>query len=205
MKIIGLTGGIAAGKSTASALIREMGIPVICADTIAHAVMEPGAKAYKAVVKEFGKEILDRKKNIDRKALGRIVFGNPILIKKLNSLVHPFVIEETKKQIDCHSRGGGNPGAIVLDVPLLFETNLDKLCDTTILIAAPTKVTLQRITKRDGLTRKEALERINSQMTLEEKKKLADFVIENTGTKALLKKKIQLLLPRISGRICGRI
>jgi dephospho-CoA kinase len=198
MKIIGLTGGIAAGKSTASAIICEMGIPVICADTIAHAVMEPGAKAYKAIVKIFGKKILDADKSINRKTLGRLVFADPVLIKKLNSLVHPFVIEETKKQINAFKKTNT---AVVLDVPLLFETHLDKLCDKTILIAAPTKVTLQRITKRDGLTRKEALDRINSQMTLEEKKKRADFVIENTGTKAALKKKIQLLLPRITSRI----
>jgi dephospho-CoA kinase len=179
--IIGLTGGIASGKSTATQVLRRKRIPVICADEIAHDVTRINQPAYKAIIKTFGKEILQKNKRLNRQRLAKIVFTDPKLKKKLEGIVHPAVRKEIHAKIKELKEKGKR--LIILDIPLLFESGWHKKCDYTICIAAPQNTQIERLIKHRKMTHKHALERIRSQMPLKDKMKLADFVIWNKGTK----------------------
>lgn len=178
--IIGLTGGIASGKSTVSEMLKKRGIPVIDADLIAREVVEVGKKAYTEIVNAFGKEILNEDLTINRARLGSIVFQNEDKRKKLNSIVHPEVrLEMKRRQEQLISEGAK---AVVLDIPLLFESNLKHLVDKVIVVYTGEKNQLERLMKRNNFSKEEALSRINAQMPLKEKVKFADAVINNDGT-----------------------
>ncbi|AXI40312.1 dephospho-CoA kinase [Bacillaceae bacterium ZC4] len=178
--IIGLTGGIASGKSTVSEMLKKRGIPVIDADLIAREVVEVGKKAYTEIVNAFGKEILNEDLTINRARLGSIVFQNEDKREKLNSIVHPEVrLEMKRRQEQLISEGAK---AVVLDIPLLFESNLKHLVDKVIVVYTGEKNQLERLMKRNNFSKKEALSRINAQMPLKEKVKFADAVINNDGT-----------------------
>lgn len=185
MLIIGLTGGIATGKSTVSKLLREKHqIPIIDADIVARQVVEPGTCGYKKIVAYFSDSIPDLLTEdgcINRPALGRAVFGDQVAIKKLNSIVHPEVRKETIKQI-LWAYMRGEP-MLVLDVPLLFESKFNVICGATVTVACDENIQLERLLKRDShLSKDEANKRIASQMKMDEKRLLADIVIENDGT-----------------------
>jgi dephospho-CoA kinase len=178
--IIGLTGGIASGKSTVSEMLKKRGIPVIDADLIAREVVEVGKKAYTEIVNAFGKEILNEDLTINRARLGSIVFQNEDKREKLNSIVHPEVrLEMKRRQEQLISEGAK---AVVLDIPLLFESNLKHLVDKVIVVYTEEKNQLERLMKRNNFSKEEALSRINAQMPLKEKVKFADAVINNDGT-----------------------
>lgn len=178
--IIGLTGGIASGKSTVSEMLKKRDIPVIDADLIAREVVEVGKKAYTEIVNAFGKEILNEDLTINRARLGSIVFQNEDKRKKLNSIVHPEVrLEMKRRQEQLISEGAK---AVVLDIPLLFESNLKHLVDKVIVVYTGEKNQLERLMKRNNFSKEEALSRINAQMPLKEKVKFADAVINNDGT-----------------------
>ncbi|KZM56511.1 dephospho-CoA kinase [Aeribacillus pallidus] len=178
--IIGLTGGIASGKSTVSEMLKKRGIPVIDADLIAREVVEVGKKAYTEIVNAFGKEILNEDLTINRARLGSIVFQNEDKREKLNSIVHPEVrLEMKRRQEQLISEGAK---AVVLDIPLLFESNLKHLVDKVIVVYTGEKNQLERLMKRNNFSKEEALSRINAQMPLKEKVKFADAVINNDGT-----------------------
>ena len=178
--IIGLTGGIATGKSTVAGLLRESGLQVLSADELAHQVIEPGGPAYDAVVREFGPEIVKADRSINRKALGRVVFRDPERLRKLESLVHPPVIMAIAAAIDEYRRSGsGEP--FVVEVPLLFEAGLDILFDRVLVVSASLEVQRHRLRERDGLSDAEIEKRIASQMPLAEKEARADYVIFNNG------------------------
>jgi dephospho-CoA kinase len=178
--IIGLTGGIASGKSTVSEMLKKRGIPVIDADLIAREVVEVGKKAYTEIVNAFGKEILNEDLTINRARLGSIVFQNEDKREQLNSIVHPEVrLEMKRRQEQLISEGAK---AVVLDIPLLFESNLKHLVDKVIVVYTGEKNQLERLMKRNNFSKKEALSRINAQMPLKEKVKFADAVINNDGT-----------------------
>ncbi len=194
MTIIGLTGGIGSGKSTASHFFKERGIVVLCADTIAHQVIQPGTTAYKKIVHFFGKEILSPNKSINRQSLGALVFQNRSHLKQLNLITHPEVLKEFKKQI----RHFKNERLVILDVPLLFESGMDKLCNYIILVSLSKKLQTLRIRKRDGLSETEIKKRIDSQMSLAEKRKRSDFIIDNSGTLAKTKKQIEKILSAVT-------
>ena len=179
MKIIGLTGGIASGKSTVAAMIRSEGIPVLCADELARHVVDPGKPAYKKIVKAFGRIILNKDKTINRARLGAVVFVSETKREKLNTIVHPEVIRELKKLIGNLKRRGKK--AVVLDIPLLFEGKLDRLCDKVIVVYAPETKMKKRLKERNSLSADEIKNRIASQMPIEEKRKRADIVIDNSG------------------------
>lgn len=179
MKIIGLTGGIASGKSTVSQVFKENKIPVICADSLAHSVILKGKKAYNLILDHFGSDILDASQEIDRKKLGPLVFQNPEALKNLNKIVHPQVFKEMDRLITIY-QAEGHP-FIILDVPLLFEGQTHERCDKTILVYAPENLMIKRIQNRDGLSIEEIEDRLEAQMSIEEKKNLADYIIDNSG------------------------
>lgn len=177
---IGLTGGIASGKSTVTKMIRELGIPVIDADQIARDVVKVGEEAYKQIIQTFGQNILQENGEIDRAKLGAIVFHNEQERKKLNAIVHPAVRQRMLAEKEAYVQKGAK--TVVLDIPLLFESELTHLIDKIIVVYVDDDVQLERLMKRNGFSKEEALARIRAQMPLREKVKKADAVIDNNGT-----------------------
>ncbi|MDM5156757.1 dephospho-CoA kinase [Bacillus sp. DX1.1] len=190
--VIGLTGSIASGKSTVSQMFRERQIPVIDADIIAREVVEQGKEAYKEIIKVFGEEILQADGELDRQKLGSIVFYNEEKRLQLNQIVHPAVRKEMNAQKDMYIREGMQ--AVVLDIPLLFESKLTALVDQILLVFVNPDTQLERLVKRNGFTEEEARARIDSQMPLAEKVKLANKVIRNDGTIAETKAQLHNIL-----------
>lgn len=198
MKIIGLTGGIASGKSTVARMIQNLGISLICADSLAHEALKPPNPSYKRVVESFGPEILDIDGSINRKKLGEKVFRNPHQRESLEEIIHPWVTDQIKREIKDH-KARGTP-LLFLDVPLLFESGLDRLCDHTVVVDVPVKILKKRLASRDPLKPREIDQRLASQMSLEEKKKRADSIIDNSGTKAKTLIQVEALIAKLAQR-----
>ncbi|HHT7225507.1 dephospho-CoA kinase [Bacillus thuringiensis] len=192
--VIGLTGGIASGKSTVSEMFRELSIPVIDADIIAREVVERGKPAYNKIVEVFGAEVLQQDGELDRPKLGSIVFYNEEKRLQLNKIVHPAVREEMNRQKEMYIKEGMQ--AIVLDIPLLFESKLTSLVDRILVVAVTPDTQLERLMKRNGFSEDEATARIQSQMPLAEKVKNADEVINNDGTIMGTKTQLQVILKK---------
>ena len=180
MRIIGLTGGISSGKSTIADYLRKVGLPVIDADQIARMIVEIGKPAYLDIVHTFGSSILQKDQTIDRKKLAHYVFSNPKQRQILNEITHPRIAEEATKTIHYHAQNGHEN--LIYEVPLLFENQLQHNMTAVILVSISTELQMQRLLLRDLINEKEALERINSQMPLSEKKKLTPYIIDNSGS-----------------------
>jgi dephospho-CoA kinase len=181
--IAGLTGGIASGKSTVSAILAEAGARIIDADKIAREVVEPGTPAYHDIVAFFGRTILLADGTIDRKGLGDIIFNNPEKKNHLDAIVHPRVYQRTEETIASIS--AETPDAVViLDIPLLLETGMRRNLAEVIVVYATEDLQLQRLMARDQIDADAALARIRSQMPIEEKRRLATIVIDNSGSMA---------------------
>lgn len=175
-RIIGITGGIASGKSTVSALLRDRGFPVVDADRIARKVVEPGEPALDRIREVFGEDMIDGSGRLRRKVLGNLVFSDEEARRQLDEIMKPFIDEEIERQIRAIK------GSLVfLDAPLLFEWGMQSRVDITLLVAVEEETQIRRLMKRDGLDRQAALDRIRSQMSLDEKRQLADVIIENDG------------------------
>ena len=192
---LGLTGGIATGKTTADGFFEKKNIPIIDADRVAHDLMQKNGASYTAIVDHFGASILNDEKEIDRKKLGKIVFGAPAKLNELNQITHPLIRKAIVLQMQNYQKKD-TPLAI-LDVPLLFETHYDQLCDSVLVISADLSHQLARLQERNNLNKAQAMSRINSQMKLQEKEKLADFVVDNNGSIADLEAKLSQILVRI--------
>ncbi|WP_096436051.1 dephospho-CoA kinase [Alteribacter populi] len=192
--IIGLTGGIASGKSTVSAMIQGWGIPVVDADVIAREVVEPEQDAYEKIVQAFGNEITNEDRTIHRKKLGAIIFNNEEKRKLLNSIVHPAVRTEMKRQRDDFlAKGYKN---VVLDIPLLIESELTYLVDKSLLVYLDKQTQLERLIQRDQSSEDEAMSRIRSQMPLDDKQDLVDAVVDNSGSVANTKLQVMKVLQK---------
>ncbi|MFD1638966.1 dephospho-CoA kinase [Evansella tamaricis] len=190
--IIGLTGGIATGKSTVSKMIKERGLPVVDADVIAKKVVLPGEVGYRWIVDYFGKEILTDSMTIDRKKLGTIIFNDAEKRKRLNEIVHPEVRKEMKRQTEELLARGFE--TIIQDIPLLIESKLEGTVDKILLVYVPEKVQLERLMERDNSTKEEALSRIRSQIPIDEKKNYASAILHNDGTISETEKQLDKLL-----------
>ncbi|QII50180.1 dephospho-CoA kinase [Bacillus paralicheniformis] len=178
--VIGLTGGIASGKSTVAQMFQQCGITVVDADVIAKEAVEQGMPAYQKIAETFGQGVLLETGDIDRRKLGEIVFANEEKRMQLNAIVHPEVRKMMIKQRDEAIRAGER--FVVLDIPLLYESGLEHLTDKVIVVWVPMELQLERLMKRNRLTEDEALNRIHAQHSLDEKKKKADAVIDNSGS-----------------------
>lgn len=181
--ILGLTGGIATGKSTVSHIFKNSNVPVIDADIIARQVVEPESETLKMIINEFGEKYLMENGTLNRKKLGKLVFSDGVALEKLNGVIHPAIRKEILAQIQSY-RKSGSP-LIVLDMPLLFEENYQTICDAVMVVFVPEITQLKRLINRDGLTSAEARLRIKAQWPIQNKKDLADFVIDNSTTVAV--------------------
>jgi dephospho-CoA kinase len=182
MLTVGLTGGLASGKSFVAQGFADLGCLVVHADELGHRVLDPDGEAYAAVLAEFGREILNADGSINRRALAAVVFNNPARLEKLNSFVHPPVRARTRKLLEDFART--NPsGLAVVEAAILVETGSYRNYDKLIVAACRPDQQVERAMSRDHLTRDEALARMSRQMPLEEKVKYADYVIDTSGTK----------------------
>ncbi len=179
---VGLTGGLASGKSFVGRELAALGCLVIQADELGHRVLDPGAEAYAAVVAEFGPEILNADATINRRALAALVFHRPERLEKLNSFVHPPVRERTDKMIREFAKQHPD-GISVIEAAILVETGSARKYDRLIVAACSEQQQIERAMSRGQLTRDEVLDRLHRQLPLAEKVKYADYVIDTSGTK----------------------
>lgn len=180
--IVGLTGGIATGKSLVAGELKRLGAHIIDADLIAREVVEPGKPAYNEIVREFGPAVLKPDGSLDRKALADIVFCNKTALDRLNSITHPRIRERIHEEAERLSADGD--ALVVLDVALLIEMGVRYEVEKIIVVFAEKEQQVERLMKRDNLTRDEAEKRLCCQMDIKEKLKYADYVIDNSTTMA---------------------
>lgn len=198
MRVIGLTGGIASGKSMISTYLRELGAVIIDADELAREAVRPHSQAWRRIREYFGDTVIDDNGNIDRSKLGTIVFRSPGDREKLNSFIHPEVIESTGRIINAH-KAKGEAALVVVDAPLLIETGMTSLVDEVWVVAVPEDMQIDRLMKRDNISREEALGRLRAQMPLEDKRRRADRIIDNSGEPAKTLEQVFLLWKATTG------
>lgn len=189
MLVIGLTGGIASGKSTVTRMLRELGAPVIDADAIVREVQEPGTPVTAAIAREFGPGVIRPDGSLDRAALGATVFADPARRKALEAIVHPAVLQRMAAEVERY-RAERRP-AVVLDVPLLLEGGIERTVDRVWVVYIDRETQRARLMARDALSPAQAEQRIGAQMSLDEKRKRADLVIDNRGTEAETRRQVE--------------
>lgn len=178
MTVIGLTGGIASGKSTVSAYLKRKGIPIFDADGAAWEVEKAGSPCLEKLVRSFGTEILTPTGELDRKKMAARAFHDPAVLRQLNTIVHKAIAEKRDAFLEAHR----HDPVVVLDAPLLLECGWEKTADTVWLVYLPEEEQIRRAMLRSGMNREEVKERIKKQLSLEEKKKRAQVILDNSGT-----------------------
>lgn len=178
--LVGLTGGIATGKSTVTAVLRDLGAEIIDADVLAREVVEPGEPALREIVAEFGPGVLEASGRLDRKALGAIVFADPARRRRLEAITHPRIRDRFGERVAALTAGGFR-GLVVFDAPVMIESGNYRNMDRLVVVVVDEATQIARLMARDGIGRDEALRKVASQMPLSEKAKLADYVIDNSG------------------------
>ena len=196
--VLGVTGGIASGKTTVSAILEELGAPLIDFDVLARQVVEPGKPALKSIVDSFGKEVLQADGTLDRKKLGGIVFNDPEKREKLESFTHTAIFEAYLNQASAIA--ASKPGAVIqVAVPLLFELNLQSLFDRVLVVYISPGRQVERLAERDGISRDEAANILKSQLPIDEKVGLADYVIDNGGTPEKTRRQVEEVWEKLQG------
>jgi len=184
---VGLTGGIASGKSTVSAILRELGAVVIDADALAREVVERGTPGLAAVVEEFGPGLLTAEGDLDRAAMGALVFADPEARKRLEAIVHPLVFERIV-DLEAHAPAGA---VVVHDIPLLAESGRAATFDAVVVVEAPPEVQVDRMVRDRGWTESDALARIAAQASPEDRRAIATYLVDNTGTREDLRRQVE--------------
>ena len=192
MILVGLTGGVATGKTTVAKMFQQCGASIIDADLLARQVVEPGKPAWRAIVKLFGETVLKRDRSINRQVLGSIIFSNANQRRQLERIIHPRVAREQARVTKAIARK--YPKAVVIyEVPLLFEVGVDKRVDKIIVVIADQATQIARLKKRNGLSRTEAIRRIQAQIPLAKKIHRADHVLNGASSRPLLRKQVRQL------------
>lgn len=197
--IVGLTGGIATGKSTVSDMFRAYGAYVVDADVWARKVVEPGQPALQEICQVFGSGVLHPDGTLNRPALGQVVFHDERARQQLNAITHPRIRAGMKAQTELFLAEHPNE-PIIWDVPLLFEGETRRHVDTTVLVYAAEDVQLKRLMARDHLSKDDAMARIRAQMPIEEKRKIADYVIDNSKSREQTKEQVQAVWKTLQTR-----
>ncbi len=200
MKRIGLTGGIASGKSTVAGWFIESDIPVVDADFVYKELSKPGGVLYNDITRKFGDAIVSPEGTIDWKRLGALVFETPSLRQELNQLTHPAVKSAMKDALAILEKQDFE--FVVLSVPLLFETDFHELCDKTICVVTSLAVQIERLCRRDGITRHFALQKIGAQLPLKQKAKQATYVIDNSGDLTQTRSQFDSVLESLRRTLC---
>lgn len=193
--MVGLTGGIASGKSTVAAMLERLGAQIIDADSLAREVVEPGQKAWQDIVDAFGADVLLEDRTLDRKKLRTIVFNNPAARKQLEAITHPTIRRLAQRRVQELADAGAS--LIVYVAPLFFETGVQLWLRPVILVACDSATQKRRLRERDRLSDEEIERHLQAQMSLEEKRRLADYVIENTGTLEDLERQVAAVVAKI--------
>lgn len=196
---IGLTGGIATGKSTVSRMLVERGAALVDADQIAREIVEPGQPALQAIVEHFGPGVLREDGTLNRKKLGEIVFNDPAERKVLEAITHPVIRARMRERMAALEAERPDR-LVVVDVPLLFESGLESYFERVVVVYVPREVQRQRLMARDKLSEAEAERRLAAQMDIEEKRRRADFVIDNSGTLEDTRRQVDALMRMLAPR-----
>ncbi len=198
MYVIGITGGIASGKSHVVDVISKMGYEVIDSDKISYELSLKGNKVYNEIINTFGEEYVLSNGEIDRKKLGRLIFNSEKDKQKLNEISHPYIIKEIKKRLK-ESQGS----IVFLDIPLLYEAKLEYLCDKIICVYLDKTKQIERLMARDGIDYEYALKKINSQIDLQIKAKQSDYIINSYGSLEQTETITKNLIEKIKGELYG--
>jgi len=188
--VVGLTGGIASGKSTVARFFSKLGAWVIDADELARKVVEPGTPGWREVIETFGEDYITPQGELDRKRLARLVFHDPKAKKRLESIIHPRVLA-LREKITRDILRKDPQALIIFDVPLLIEAGLHKRVDRVVVVWVPREIQIQRLIERDKLTRQEAEKRLENQMPLDEKLPFAHYVVDNSGSKEATEEQVK--------------
>jgi dephospho-CoA kinase len=189
MRLIGLTGGIATGKSTVAEMLGSRGALVVDADRLAREVVEPGTAALTAIVAEFGEGVLDADGRLDRALLGSVVFADAEQRRRLEDITHPAIGTLMQERVAAAVQA--SPPLVAVDIPLLFETHRQGMFEGVLLVYADESTQLRRLAARDGLSESEARRRLSAQMPIDEKRRLATWVIDNSGGLAETEHQVQ--------------
>lgn len=199
-KVIGITGGIASGKTNVSRLVKAFGFPVIDADEISKMLSQKGQAIYLKIIEAFGNGYLNEDQSLNRDLLGKFIFQNSSARKKLNDISHPLIVEEIKKQID-----NSQASMVFVDIPLLYEANLAYLCDKIICCYLPYRLQLKRLMNRNQISKRYAKSKIKSQMSLKKKRKMADYVINTAYEFSHTEEQLKQIINQIKGEDYGNI
>jgi dephospho-CoA kinase len=201
--LVGLTGGIATGKSTVSAMFRGLGCVVIDADRLAREVVEPGQPAYNEIVETFGRGVLEPGGRLDRKALGAIVFANEDRRRRLEAITHPRIRARLQARLDDLGAEGFE-GIVIFDAPVMIESGTHRGMDRLVVVTSDEAAQVARQQARDGLGPAEATQRIRSQMPLDEKVRVADYVVDNSGDLAATEAQVREVHRRLLADLHAR-
>ncbi len=191
--ILGLTGGIGTGKSTVAKMLREKNIPVVDTDSISKEIIEY-PEVIEKIKAEISSKIFNNENKLDRKKLSEIVFENKDKLKKLNEIMHPVILKKMWEEVEKLKK---DYKIIVVDIPLLFEINMENEVDKVLLIYSSKEIQIERIMNRDGRTREEAIKIINSQMPLYKKREKSDYIIQNNDSLEKLKKNLDKVVQKL--------
>jgi dephospho-CoA kinase len=205
--LLGVTGGIASGKSTVARMLEEMGAPLIDFDVLSRIVVEPGKPAWKEIVTYFGEQILREDRTLNRKALSDIVFRDRGKRRKLESFTHPRIHEEFFRRVKQMIKE--DPAAIIqVVVPLLIEANLGSLFDKLLLVYIPEEMQIRRLMEREPISRETAIQVLKSQLPIDEKRKYADYIVDNSGSLEETRRQVEEVWTRLkklqNGKKAGR-
>ncbi len=194
--ILGITGNIASGKSTAGSFFEQQGAIRICADELAREVVAPGSLGLRAVIERFGAELLDEGGALNRQMLASIVFADPEARRDLEAITHPAIAALSRQRLAAARHCGAS--LVVYEAPLLFEAGAQDRVDRVLVVSVDSQVQLSRLMARDGFTRTEALQRIEAQMPQDEKVSRADYLIDNSGSKEQFVEQLRALWRRLA-------
>lgn len=203
MRLVGLTGGIASGKSTLAAALRDLGAPVIDADAISRGAVRRGSPALEEIARRFGPTVVGPDGELDRRAMAALVFADPAARARLEAIVHPAVRAGVAAETARLAAAGER--LAFYDVPLLYESGLEREVDCVVVVHAPRAVQLSRLQARDGMTRAEAEARLDAQLPIDEKARRADVVVGNEGDAASLRARAGPLLAALRAGLGRRL